>query len=518
MGRGAGGQRAPKPEKSKTIQLRQFKGVNQTDSRVAIDDSEFSWLENCMTIGAGSIQILNGPGASIASFPLGVTKFEGIVLNGAPVFIVVGANGALTQLTPGGVQTVISGAGSVTAAVSFALWQGTTLLILDPTTGYASWDGTTYTVIDATRLGTSIAVFQGRAVLVRGRTINLTSPNTFNDFNPANGATSTVLTDEAFPGNINAAVSALEQLWLVGDGAVEALANIVTTTGPVVTTFSITNIVTNLGSNAQHSVIGYFRALAFLAPFGAYALSGVTPQKISEKLDGLFPFLTVDSTVSAAVAVVQNLLCLIFNVTYTGQQLQAGAGPRPMQLVFTGGKWCFASQGALTWITNILVGGVAQAWGTDGTTIYRLFGAPNATPVTYKIQSKLFDFGLATTMKMVKRTGFEFQSQFSVAPRMTIDNETSDQEVENLQTDVDIVWVNNAGEEVKFVNNSGELVTWVAQGMVLSRQVSNMYGRYLGFTITGTDPVYLIQAIQMEIEEKTKWATPGPVPGGITRG
>ena len=128
------------------------------------------------------------------------------------------------------------GAGAVTANVHFALWQGTTILILDPVTGYASWDGNAYVVIDATRIGTAIAVFQGRAVLINGRTITLSSPNSFADFNPANGATSTILSDEAFPGDIRAAVSALEQLWLIGDGAVEALANIVTTTGPTVTT------------------------------------------------------------------------------------------------------------------------------------------------------------------------------------------------------------------------------------------------------------------------------------------
>src|SRR3989442_792546 len=387
------GQGQQRPPKQRTVELRQFKGVNRTDSRVAIGDDEFSWLENAMTIGNGAIQILNGPGASIATFAQGVVKIEGRTLNGSPVFIVVGANGSLEQLTPGGVRTIISGAGSVTSRVSFALWRGTTILILDPTTGYMSWDGTTFTIIDATRVGTDIAVFQGRAILINGRVINLTSPNTFSDFNPANGATSTILTDEAFPGNINRAISALEQLWLVGDGAVEALANIVTTTGPTVTTFSITNIVTNLGSNAQHSVIGYFRALAFLAPFGAYALSGVTPQKISEKLDNLFPDLRVDSTVSAAVAVVQNLLCLIFNVTYTGQEAQAGPGPRPLQILFTGGKWCFASQGNVTWITDVLVNGVAQAWGTDGTHVFQLFGAPDSQNVTYKIQWKLSPFG-----------------------------------------------------------------------------------------------------------------------------
>lgn len=508
MARG-GGQPAPKPPKQRTIQLRQFKGVNLTDSRVAIGNDEFAWLENAMTIGNGAIQLLNASGPSIATIAPGIARLFGRTLSGMPIFIVVGSDGSLTQLTPGGVLAIIAPAGTVGPAPVIAVWRGTTILILDAVTGFHSWDGAAYVLIDATRVGTALAVFQGRAVIVNGRTITLSSPNTFNDFNPANGATTTILTDEAFPGNITAAVSALEQCWLIGDGAVEALANIVTTTGPTVTTFSLTNIVSNLGSNARESVIGYFRALAFLAPFGAYALSGVTPQKISEKLDGLFPFLTVGASVSSAVAVVQNLLCLIFNVTYTGQDAQAGAGPRPLQLVFTGGKWCFASQGGAVWITDILINGVAQAWATDGSHVYRMFGAPDSQDVTYKIQWKLSDFGLATTMKACMKTGLEFQSAYSVAPRMTIDNETSAQEVQNLQTTVDVTWVNTLGQPVQFVNTSGQAVTWAAQGMVLSRQSSAMAGRYLGWTITGTHPIMRIQAVQMEIVETRTWATPG---------
>jgi hypothetical protein len=509
---GRAGQR--KPPQQKTVQFRQWKGVNLTDSRVAIEDSEFAWLENAMTVGAGAIQILNGPGAPIATFTQGVSTLWGLTLNGSPIFIVVGLDGSLTQLTVGGVATVISGAGAVTAgagACHVTVWRGTTVLILDPNTGYMSWDGATFTVIDAAQTGTALAVFQGRAVLVTGRTIKLSSPNTFNDFNPANGATSTVLSDEAFPGNINAAVSALEQLWLVGDGAVEALANIVTTTGPTVTTFSLTNIITNLGSNAQHSVTGYFRALAFLAPFGAYALSGVTPQKISEKLDGLFPNITINhQETSAAVAVVQNLLCLIFRVTYTGQSSIAGPGPIPLLLLFTGGKWCFASQGAVTWITDVLVNGQAQAWATDGTHVFQLFGAPASQAVPYKVQWRLSDFGLATTVKTVLASGLEFQASFPVSPQMVIENETSAVELANLQTTAPITWVNAAGQVISWANNAGQPIAWAGQGMILSREVSNMWGHYIGFTITGNDPPYLIQAVQLQYTKTPDedWITP----------
>lgn len=508
-----GQRRQPKPPKGRTIPLKDFTGgVNLTDSRTAIKDNECSWLENVMPIGQGALQLFNGPGAAIHTDALGISSVWGVTLSGSPYLIVVGTNGSLTQVTPGGVATVIAGAGAVSGQaglVHFTVWQGTTLLILDPNTGYASWDGMTYTVIDTTQTGTAIAVFQGRAWLISGRRINFTAPLSFSNFAVGDGAGTTIISDEAFPGNINAAVSAFEQLWLVGDGAVEIISNVVSvgTSPSVITTFSITSVVSNLGSNAQHSVIGYLRGLFFLSPFGAYGLSGVTPQKITEKLDGLFPDLTIShSQVSSAVAIVENILCLIYRVQYNGQQ--SIQGPGPLLMIFANGRWFFSSQGDAMWITSLLVNGVPTAWATDGMTVYQMFAAADATPIAYKAQWKLSDFGQATTGKRTAKTGFEFEAAYSVAPSMVLENETTDTEAQGLETTVPIQFVNNAGEPLDFVNNSGEALTFVAQGRVLSRQSSYFYGSYIGWTVSGTDPKYRIQAIQLEIEEGPKWVTP----------
>jgi hypothetical protein len=46
--------------------------------------------------------------------------------------------------------------------------------------------------------------------------------------------------------------------------------------------------------------------------------------------------------------------------------------------------------------------------------------------------------------------------------------------------------------------------------MILSREVSNMWGHYIGFTITGNDPPYLIQAVQLQYTKTPDedWITP----------
>ncbi len=523
----------PSP-KSKTVEFRRWRGVNLTDARTDIEDEEFFWLENAVTVGKGSAQIVPGPGAAVATLAQGIATLWGFVLNGAAVMIAVGKDGSLTQVTPGGATTVIRGAGTVSTAAHLAIWQSSPILILDPQFGYMSWDGVTFTVISATQKGNGLAVFEGRVWLFLNRTITVTSPNTFNDFNPANGSTSAIITDEAFPGNVNALVSALEQLWTFGQAAVDAIANVVASGAPpnVVTTFSITNIVTNIGTNAPNSVIGYLRALTFLAPFGVYALSGVTPQKLSEKLDQMFPALTLTGDVPAAVGIVQSLPCLVFLVTYT--QALAPSLPIPangvttgtqLLLCFTQGKWFFATQGPRlqllappeqpppptimgpgpTWITTVIVNGVSQIWATDGTVIYQCFGGTPADNVPGKIVSKFYSFGPSTTMKQALKAGFEYQASRPIPNAvLTIDSNLRQEPVAIAQGNV-INFTNTGGGVIQFLNAAGQPINFVAQGLVLTRTLSNVFGHYLGWTYTFNDPPHRVQAVQLEYVPSVDW-------------
>ena len=493
----------PRGPDAKTVQWRKWKGLNLTDARTAIGDDEMAWMENAITIGEGAVQILNGPAAAIATVATGVTAW-GMTLNGLAVALVIGSDGSVTQVTiPGGVTTAVAPAGTVSAsAFVFGPWQGTTALVIDPTLGYFSWNGTTWTVESVTVVGVTGAVFEGRVWISSSRTTRYTAPNTFNDFTAGNGAGSFILTDEAFSGNIIDLHSAVEQLWITGQGAIEALANVVATgvAPTVVTTFSVTNIVTDLGSNAASSVRGYLRALAMNTPFGVYALSGVTPQKISEKLDGLYPDLTLGSS-PTAVAVVQSLLCLMYLVTYNGSRAQAGAGPTPMLLVFSQGKWCLAAQGTtLVWITTVLVGGVAQAWGlTSAGGVFRLFGAANTTAVTYKVQSKLHDFGLIPLLKELMMIGVEVQASNVIAPTLTVDSELSSRTVAITFQNI-VTWTNAGGGLVQWQNALGQDVFFFAIGLALAFRDAPLAGHYLGWTISGTDPPYRIGAVMMQYQ------------------
>lgn len=510
--RGRAQGRPPSPPKARTVQYREWKGVNLTDARVAIDDNELAWLENAITIGKGAIQILPAPAAPVASIAAGIVSLWGFVLAGVPVMISVNADGSMSQITPGGAVTAVAPAATVTAAADLSIWQTSPILIVDPSTGYHKWDGTTFTTIDASKTGVSVAVFEGRAWIAKNRTVLYTAPATFDNFTAGDGAGSTIVTDEAFVGNIAHIISVVEQLWLLSASSVEAIANVQATgTSPNVTTsFSVTNIASGLGCGASpHSTIGYFRALTFKAPFGVYALSGVTPQKLSDKLDGMFEAITGTIDAPAATAVVRSLLVLALLVEYTqarDQSLPTPAsgsnGATKLLICFSQGKWFFGQQGALVWITTVVVNGVSQAWGTDGQRVFQLFGAAATTPVTYKIQSKLYDFGLSTTNKKIDKFGLEVQAATAIAPTLTIDSErTAPTQAIALTNTLTFVGTG----PITFVGTGP--ITFLTTGMVLGRSNATMDGQFLGWTLTGTDPPYRLQAIQMEIIPTREWNT-----------
>jgi hypothetical protein len=510
------GRKPPPPPKRQTETYRKWGSVNLTDARTDIDDAELFWAENAITIGKGSIQILPGPGAPIIMLAQGIASLWGFTLNGSPIFVAVGLDGSLTQVTPGGVMRVISGAGSVSTLAHLTIWQGTTVLIIDPVAGYSSWNGVVYTVLDATLIGEAIAVFEGRVWIAHNRKIEFTAPNSFSDRTVGNGAGAVIITDEAFVGNITTLLSALEQLWIFSAASVEALSNVTASGVPpsVVTTFALTNIITGVGAFAPSSVLGYLRAIAFMSPGGGiYALSGVTPQQLSEKIDAMFPALTLTPDVPAAVGLVQGLFCLLFLVTYTQANApdlplpaNGSAAATPLVIGFTKGKIFFASQSdTLRWITTLVVNGVSQVWGADGAGhIFQLFGASKETPVLHQLVFKLYSFGRSDTMKALMKLGLEVQSTTgAVDPVVTVDSDLGSQVIPLMLTAEQRMF-NSAGVLMTMVGGVG-VQHMIGGGQVLSKDEASMFGHYLGVTIKGTDPPYRIQALQMEYVKTREW-------------
>ena len=488
-----------------TVQYREFGGVNLTDTRTSIDDKEFAFLENAIPVGKGNLRLVPGVGATISggALPASIASVFGFVLKGNPILMCVGTDGSIAQVNVNtGAITAVAVAVSVSTACRMTPFSDSPILIIDPTKGYSTWDGTTWNLVSGSRTGSSIAVFEGRVWFVNplpSRTITFSAPNSFTDFTAGSGGGSVTVTDSAFPGSVTALISALEQLWIVGPGAVDAITNVQTIGSPIVTTFSLTNIVSNVGTTRSRSVSSFFRTLLFLTEYGVYAIVGATPQKLSDKLDGLFPNLTLDPDSPAAVGTVHN----VFIWCVLTQFNDPTKGPRKLLLCFSQGKWFFASAGSIVSLTSVVVGSQPQIWATTGVGVFPLFNSLT-TPVTYKIQSKLFDFGDSTQMKELNHFGLEIQSNNIVSPTLTIDNE-------NLSTLISITAKLNTltfvgSGPITFVGTGP--ITWVVAGLQLFRTAQvPMFGDYIGYTITGTESVWTLSCAAMDIRPGGKWQT-----------
>jgi hypothetical protein len=406
------------------------------------------------------------------------------------------------------VVTNLGGAGTFTTAARTAIWQDTPILIVDPSKGYFSWDGTTLTTIDATKKATDIAVFEGRAWLVTApRTITFTSPNTNNDFNAANGSGSVTISDSAFTGSIVRLLSALEQLWIVGNSAVNAITNVSTTGSPLTTTFSLTNIVSNVGSPYPSSVNAFFRTFIFLNHYGVYAIVGATPQKLSDKLDGLFNVLSLagadNPSATFALYDIFHWACLVTLVDPFSR------GTFPVLMMFSQGKWFLARQGdSLKWIAGVpSTTGDPQVWGTDGTNIYRLFAGAAIDPVPYLIKSKMFDFGEWTQVKHWDYFGLEFTSQNTVVnPTVVIENEQQQLVSPTLVSPTNVLqFIGAGGVPLNFVGVG--TIVWVGSGIQLLMNAANIgiWGHYFGFTMSGTEAPWTWSSYAFGTIEAGRW-------------
>ena len=439
--------------KPATITQRGWKGLNLIDTRLTIDDDEVAWLENAMPAGRAlaSVGIYNGArgaqlynGTSKVAFSCQLTYGAFTVPH--PVTIVVFEDGAAymrDHFNDGATDVLIGAAGTFSTSPNrtfISIWRDGPVLFIDDTAGYSKWDGATFTVIDATKDGHLVAVFEGHAWLkTAARTITYTAPNTYDNFTAASGAGSFAITDDVFEGPITGLHSTVEQLWIFGQSAIDALGNVVSTTAGAVTTttFSVVNAVSTLGTAWAASIIGYYRSLTFFTGYSIHSLLGVTPQKLSTKLDRLFASLstaTLGTTfgMSAGVQLLKGHLVLCFLVGFTTPALAL----RSELLCFVEGKWFLATTPDLSGnsirhiVTHQIQSSPAasttqELYGVDaGGYIYRIFARPailqpstagDAVKGTWTISSKLADMSAPIEGHQALKIGFDFSAPSATA-------------------------------------------------------------------------------------------------------
>jgi len=476
-------------------------GVVQT---VSLNDGGSGYYANSVP----TVTIAGGGGS-------GATAIAGVITFATGTASAVVVSGGTGYTNAANTVITFSGGGGTGAAGTAVLKGGQILevIITNPGSGYtnaanlvvtASGGGGTGAVLKGivnSDSNVGIASFSGRVWIAAGRTIYYSAVNSYTDFTSVS-AGSFVLTDETLHGNIQQILSANNFLYIFGDDSINVISNVnVNTNG--ITLFTNTNVSASVGSKRPYAIFPYFRSVLFLNDYGVYALVGSTTSKLSDPLDGIFPNIDFTYPIYAGQVLINNILCAAFNFRYYDAVFTQSY--RYIQAVFFEKKWFLTSQGNnLAYITSIPLGGKITLFGTDGTTLYQLYQSTSAA-ITSRIQTALLPMGDPIRTKQALKMGIEATATnaSSITMSATIDSESGSSPPYILTSLV--TWINNNLQTVAWTNNSSATIGWGQIGYALYKTDASQYGKYLGITVTSSNPGFTVNGFEFEHELRVRF-------------
>jgi hypothetical protein len=140
--------------------IKQFRGLNTKANRTAIDESEFSWIENAQPIGYGNVKIIPtnsnvlDSGANTVVFANTVTHLSSvnIGLNDYVVAFMQNGSAQFFNITTDTFGNIASPGTFSASGIQITQWNNERMLILDPTKGYFNWDGNNVVTIGSVGL------------------------------------------------------------------------------------------------------------------------------------------------------------------------------------------------------------------------------------------------------------------------------------------------------------------------------------------------------------------------------
>lgn len=459
-----------------SLVFREWGGMNSTASRQGLAPTAQAWMENVIPLDNGNATVVPNKQTVVSALGETINSIDTVTISGTSYVVAATASGNVYAWVIGVWTKITVKTGLATSGITFASWQNTQLLILDPTNGYFNWPGSgTAVLVSGTLVGTTIANYSGRVWINNGRTISFSAPNSFSDFTVADGGGSFIVTDEYMEGAVLRLIASQDWLYILGNGCVLGLNNVQLLAGNI-TTYSVTNLSSSGGVKSYTGAVVYQRALVTANAHGVDGYYGLTSQKVSSDMDGFFSNVTITANIGAFLGTVYNQVCLHVLVTYTpnGNVYLAS---------FTSGRWFLMNMGTLTYGTWIAQNGSPQAYVTDGPNIYSLATDVTTVAVTGKIITRFWDAEDATMFKQLEKVGVEVSapSLTSYAVSWTADNESKS-------------------------TTAYTPAVPVATGYQWLRQSVNQFGQYFGVTINFT----LINATFQSVMFQFRYGKPWP--------
>ena len=433
-----------------------------------------------VTFKTGTLSVLvtnggSGYGAS-GSFFVTVTGTTGTGANASAIV----SGGAVTQVIMNNPGSGYTAAGTVTFGGSGSNAAGTVILNSDEIA--------------------SVATFSGRTWVAAGRTIYYSAAGSYSDFTSVS-AGNFPITDSTLHGNIKSLLSANNFLYIFGEDSINVFSDL-RVSGTGTTLFTNTNVSASVGSNLRYAVFPYFRSVLFMNNYGIYALVGSTTSKLSDQLDGIFPFIDFTFPVTGGQVLLNNILCAAFNF-YLKSTYPYATGGRFIQCVFFEKKWFVTSQGELTYVTSAPVGGLISLYGVADKSLFRLYASATAN-VSSEIQTALSPMKDPIRTKQALKFGIEVTLTSGGTFNVTVDSESGSSPTYVLNNSV--TWYNNSNVIITWVNNSSATIVWLtSNGYALYKSDAQQYGKYLGLTMTSTDPGFVVNTFEFEHELRVRF-------------
>ena len=87
---------------------------------------------------------------------------------------------------------------------------------------------------------------------------------------------------------------------------------------------------------------------------------------------------------------------------------------------------------------------------------------------------------------------------------ITVDSEAGSSPVYTLANSVQ--WLNNSGSVIPWVNNSSVQIPWLyTSAYYLYKSDAQQYGKYLGLTLTSSDPNFVVSTFEFEHELRVRF-------------
>jgi hypothetical protein len=403
--------------------------------------------------------------------------------------------------------------GGIQATATATITSGvvTAITITEPGTGYTSAPTITFssgaasaTATAINQPGTCIQSFSGRVWIADGRTIYYTAADSYNDFTSISAGNIT-LVDGTLYGDITQIIAANNFLYIFGESSINVFSDVrVNTLGE--TLFTNTNISASIGTELFLGIFAYFRSILFINRYGVYALVGATTTKISDALDGIFPNIDFGSSVTGCQTLIYNILVSAWNVRYNDNGTY-----RRVQLVFFDRKWFISYQGNLTHINSSPVNGLINSYGVEsGGAFFRMYEDQTAN-ISTEVVTALWDLKDPIRDKQALKLGVEATFPVTVAGSLNISIDSESRSSTSVSLGNAVTWQNVSFNNIAWTNNAGSTLQWISSGYQLTegykllKYDAQMYGKYLGMTVTSTAPAFTFNGFQLEHELRARF-------------